>query len=69
MFHSSQTDRGLVIGLGTGVTARALHDGGVKHVDIVELSGDLLRLAKTYFSKKNGGVLERPNAELRNRWT
>ena len=54
MFHSSQTNRGLVIGLGTGVTARALHDGGVKHVDIVELSGDLLRLAKTYFSKKNG---------------
>ena len=40
MFHSSQTNRGLVIGLGTGVTARALHDGGVKHVDIVELSGD-----------------------------
>lgn len=63
MFHSSQTDRGLVIGLGTGVTARALHDGGVKHVDIVELSGDLLRLAKTYFSKKNGGVLERANVQ------
>jgi len=59
MLHTAERERALVIGFGTGVTARAIHDGGFKDLDVVELSGDLLHMAKRYFKKKNGDVLNR----------
>ncbi|MBV71888.1 MAG: hypothetical protein CMH52_11205 [Myxococcales bacterium] len=59
MMHTDKRQSSLVVGFGTGVTARTLHDGGYQTVDIVELSDDLLRLAKTYFGRKNGKVLSR----------
>jgi predicted membrane-bound spermidine synthase len=61
MLHTPQRERALVIGFGTGVTARAIHDGGFKALDVVELSGDLLDMAKRYFKKKNGDILAREN--------
>ena len=53
----------LVIGLGGGVTAGAVayHDG--VSVDIVELSGAVVRGAQ-YFRHVNYGVLARPNARV-----
>ena len=54
----------LVVGLGGGATAGAvaLHAGA--NVDVVELSGAVVRAAK-YFSHVNHDVLRRPNVRLR----
>lgn len=54
----------LVIGLGGGATAGAvaLHRGA--EVDVVELSGAVVRAAQ-YFRHINHGVLSRPNVHLR----
>jgi spermidine synthase len=56
--------RALVIGLGGGVTAGAvsLYDG--VHVDVVELSGAVVRGAR-FFSDVNEEVLSRPNVHVR----
>ncbi len=60
LLHTDKRGRGLVIGFGTGVTARAVHESGFKQLDVVELSEDLLSMANRYFKKKNGAVLEKP---------
>jgi spermidine synthase len=53
----------LVIGLGGGATAGAVSVWGPS-VDIVELSGSVVRAA-AYFGSINYGVLSRPNVRLR----
>jgi spermidine synthase len=54
----------LVIGLGGGATAGAVsrHDG--VHVDVVELSPEVVRAADRFFEEINFGVLRRPNVRL-----
>ncbi len=53
--------RGLVIAFGTGQTASALLDEGPEHLDVVELSPSVLRMAP-YFTS-NEGVLEKPKVD------
>ncbi len=59
LLHSPHRERALVIGFGTGVSARTLHAAGFRDLDIVDLSADILRLANTYFAKVNDRVLEK----------
>ena len=41
LLHTSARDTALVIGYGTGMTTRVLHESGFKQVDVAELSRDL----------------------------
>ncbi|MBI3967214.1 MAG: fused MFS/spermidine synthase [Chloroflexi bacterium] len=54
----------LVIGLGGGVTAGAVAEHSRAHVDVVELSGGVVR-GSEWFRHVNADVLHRPNAQLR----
>jgi predicted membrane-bound spermidine synthase len=60
LLHSPHRERALVIGFGTGVSARTLHAAGFRDLDIVDLSADILRLANAHFAKVNDRVLEKP---------
>ena len=59
LLHCQARERALVIGLGTGVTARVLAEAGFGQVMVAELSEDLVDLAKRYFAHVNGQVLTR----------
>lgn len=56
--------RALVVGFGTGVTAAQLADAGVAHVDVVDLSRDIVELADRFMGRANHGVLHRPGVSL-----
>lgn len=58
--HTSARDSALLIGFGTGTTARALQAGGFKHLDIADLSADIYAMSNRYFREVNDGVLDRP---------
>lgn len=64
LLHQPARDRALVIGYGTGATARVFHEAGFRHVDIAELSGDIVRLANRYFGMVNAQVTEQPGVQL-----
>jgi spermidine synthase len=59
-----QPKRALVVGLGGGVTPGALSQWPGIDIDVVELSGSVIRAAP-YFSHVNFNLLERPNVRLR----
>lgn len=61
LLHTSKRDRALVIGFGTGTTARAIHESGFAQTDVVDLSKDILNLAQKHFSSVNNNVLRQPN--------
>ncbi len=58
LLHTSYRDSALVIGYGTGVSARAIKESGFNQLDIVDLSKDLIQLANTHFSNVNARVSE-----------
>jgi predicted membrane-bound spermidine synthase len=60
LLHVSARDRALVIGYGTGMSARVLHDAGFARMDIADLSADIIRLANQHFGDLNGRVSELP---------
>ncbi len=60
MLHTTYRNKAAVIGLGTGGSARTVHDAGFKHLDVVELSSDVLDMARKYFSHVNNLVVEQP---------
>lgn len=60
LLHTQQRERALVIGFGTGVSARTLHEAGFRETDIVDLSADIIRLATEHFGKVNGNVTKQP---------
>ncbi|WP_194271210.1 fused MFS/spermidine synthase [Zoogloea sp. 1C4] len=49
-------DSALVIGYGTGMTANLLRHAGFTHLDIVDLSRDIVELADRHFPQLNEGV-------------
>ncbi len=59
LLHTDARGRALVIGLGTGNSARVLSDAGFAELDVAELSADVVRMASAHFSRANGGVLNR----------
>lgn len=60
LLHTTRRDDALVIGYGTGVSARTLKDAGFRNLDVVELSGDIIDLANRHFADVNGSVTSRP---------
>jgi predicted membrane-bound spermidine synthase len=60
LLHVGARDRALVIGYGTGMSARVLHEAGFAHLDIADLSGDIIRLANRHFADLNARVSELP---------
>jgi spermidine synthase len=59
LFHTDHRDRALVIGYGTGVSTRTLHEAGFKQLDMVDLSADIVRLANKHFGNVNAQVTEK----------
>ena len=59
LMHTAARRSALVIGYGTGMSARVLHDAGFAELEIVDLSGDIVRLANEHFGDVNGGVTRR----------
>ncbi len=58
MLHTTYRNKAAVIGLGTGVSAKTIHDAGFKNMDVVELSSDVFDMARRYFSHVNNLVFE-----------
>lgn len=56
LLHTAARERALVIGYGTGMSARVLKEAGFRQLDIVELSADIVRLADEHFSEVNARV-------------
>jgi spermidine synthase len=59
LLHTGARQSALVIGYGTGMSARVLHDAGFGELEIVDLSADIVRLANEHFADVNGAVTGR----------
>lgn len=59
LLHTPARGSALVIGYGTGMSARVIADAGFRELDIVELSADIVRLANRHFADINARVSER----------
>ena len=64
LLHTDARERALVIGYGTGVSARTMNAAGFRTVDIVELSADIVRMADRHFADVNGGASGRAGVNL-----
>lgn len=64
LLHTTQRDKALVIGYGTGVSSRTLKESGFKQLDIVDLSRDLVSLANKHFANVNKTVSEQPGVHF-----
>lgn len=64
LMHVSHTDDALVIGYGAGITSMTIHEAGFAHMDIVDLSRDLVRLSDRHFANVNFGVSAQPNVSM-----
>ncbi len=64
LMHTHQRDNVLVIGYGTGMSARVMHEQHFKQLDIVELSKDIVLLADKYFPENNKGVSQQKNVNM-----
>src|SRR5690606_28584293 len=53
LLHNSERKSALVIGYGTGMTARVLHEQKFQSLDVVELSKDIVFMSNKYFSDIN----------------
>jgi len=56
--HARGRDRALVIGVGTGATARILRDAGFAQVVVTEPNAAVLAMARKHFRRANGGALD-----------
>lgn len=60
LLHTQNRNTALVIGYGTGMTPRVVHEHGFRSLDIAELSDDMVRLADKHFENINHGVTSKP---------
>ncbi|OIQ69690.1 spermidine synthase [mine drainage metagenome] len=63
LLHQDRRDNALVIGYGTGATSRVFHDAGFAHIDIAELSRDVVALADNHFAGINHRVSDQPGVQ------
>ena len=59
LLHTDRRGHALVIGYGTGVSARILREAGFRELEIADLSADIVRLADRHFGDVNDGVSRR----------
>ena len=64
LMHVSHFDDALVIGFGAGITSMTIHEEGFAHMDIVDLSRDLVRLSNRHFDTVNFGVASQPDVTM-----
>ena len=64
LMHVSRFDNALVIGYGAGITSMTIHEEGFAHLDIVDLSRDLVRLSNRHFDTVNFGVAAQPDVTM-----
>jgi spermidine synthase len=62
--HAAGRERALVIGFGTGETARSFLDLGFEHVEVADIAPGILTAGGTWFSDLNRRALEAPNVEV-----
>lgn len=60
VMHTAKRDHALVIGYGTGMSARVLKSAGFAQVDIADLSRDVIEMADRHFASVNAGVSQQP---------
>lgn len=63
-FFAPSTERALLIGMGTAVTAGALAEFPYRQIDIAELAPAIIDAARTTFAEVNAHVLEDPRARV-----
>lgn len=63
-FFAERTDRALLIGMGTAVTATALAEFPYQRIDIAELAPAIIDAARTTFAEVNERVLEDPRCHV-----
>jgi spermidine synthase len=63
-FFAERTDRALLIGMGTAVTAGALAEFPYRRIDIAELAPAIVDAARTTFAEVNAHVLEDPRTRV-----
>lgn len=64
LLHTAHRDKALVIGYGTGMTARVLQDQGFAQQDVVELSSDIVVMADKHFSNINEKISSHPAVHM-----
>jgi spermidine synthase len=64
LMHTTHRDRALVIGYGTGMTARVLQDQGFQHLDVAETSKDIVMMAERHFSNINANISRHPSVSM-----
>lgn len=60
LMHTARRGDALVIGYGTGMTARVLQGQGFEHLDVAEISRDIVTLADRHFANINGKISSHP---------
>lgn len=64
LLHTAKRDKALVIGYGTGMTARVLQDQGFAEQDVVELSRDIVMMADKHFKNINEHISSHPTVHM-----
>lgn len=64
LMHTAQRDTALVIGYGTGMTARVLQDQGFAHLDVAEISRDIVVMADKHFFNINAHISSHPAVKM-----
>jgi predicted membrane-bound spermidine synthase len=64
LLHTTERNKALVIGFGTGTTTRVFDESGFAQVSVAELSGDIVTLADRHFATINESVIHRPNVRV-----
>lgn len=64
LMHTVQRNAALVIGYGTGMTARVLQDQGFAHLDVAETSRDIVVMADKHFSNINANISRHPAVKM-----
>lgn len=64
LMHQAWRDHALVIGYGTGMTARVLQDQGFAKLDVAETSRDIVTMADRHFSNINAHISSHPSVAM-----
>jgi predicted membrane-bound spermidine synthase len=63
LLHQGRRENALVLGYGTGASSRVLYDAGFAHLDIADLSRELVTMADAHFAGINGRVSQQPGVQ------
>jgi spermidine synthase len=63
LLHQERRENALVLGYGTGASSRVLYDAGFAHLEIADLSRELVTMADAHFAGINGRVSQQPGVQ------